>query len=144
VSRATGALQQAAKTLRDYALGLPGAYEEHPWGESVAKVNRKVFVFMHKGNGPLTELVFTVKLPESRQEALEFPWAEPTGYGLGKSGWVSVRFAQGEPPVDLFRCWIEESYRTIAPVKLVAMLDHPEPEPKPARKKPVTRKRKSK
>jgi predicted DNA-binding protein (MmcQ/YjbR family) len=139
-------LQQAAKTLREFALGLPGAYEEHPWGESVAKVNRKVFVFTHKANGPITELAFSVKLPESRHEALEFPWAAPTGYGLGKSGWVSVRFQQGEPPpVDLFRCWIEESYRTIAPVKLVAKLDNPEPDPqrKPARKKPITRKRKT-
>src|SRR5262245_9607756 len=98
---------------------------------------------MGKTNGPITELAFSVKLPDSRQEALEFPWAEPTGYGLGKSGWISVRFAQGEPPVDLFRCWIEESYRTIAPVKLVAQLDNPEPK-KPARKKTISPKRKSK
>ena len=138
-------LQTAMAALRDYALSLPGAYEEHPWGENVAKVNRKVFVFMGCPDDSLAELRFTLKLPDSRAEALEFPWASPTGYGLSKSGWVTVRFPQGDsPPVDLFRCWIEESYRTIAPAKLVARLDNPEPEPKPARKKPVTRKRKTK
>jgi predicted DNA-binding protein (MmcQ/YjbR family) len=138
-------LQAAMAALRDYALGLPGAYEEHPWGENVAKVNRKVFVFMGPPDESLTELSFTVKLPESRSEALEFPWASPTGYGLSKSGWVTVRFPLGDsPPVDLFRCWIEESYRTIAPVKLVAKLDNPESKSKPAPKKPVARKRKNK
>ena len=136
-------LDTAMADLRSFALGLPGAYEEHPWGESVAKVNRKVFAFLHRPKDAAEELCFTVKLPESREEALEFPWASPTGYGLGKSGWVSVRFPDGEsPPVDLFRCWIEESYRTIAPAKLVAKLDNAKLEAKPARKKSVTRKRK--
>ena len=31
---------------RAFALSLPGATEDFPWGESVAKVNRKVFVFL--------------------------------------------------------------------------------------------------
>ena len=45
----------------------------------------------------------------------------PTGYGLGKSGWVSVQFAPREkPPMDLMRAWIDESYRAVAPKKLVA------------------------
>ena len=34
------------RQVLDFALRLPGAYEDHPWGESVAKVNKKVFVFM--------------------------------------------------------------------------------------------------
>ncbi len=93
-------LTQAWQSLREFALGLPGAYEEHPWGESVAKVNRKVFVFMGVADKTPAELTFSVKLPESREEALEFPWAAPTGYGLSKSGWVSVRFPAGEAPAD--------------------------------------------
>ena len=37
--------------VRAFALGLPGAVEEFPWGESVAKVNKKVFVFLGVDDG---------------------------------------------------------------------------------------------
>ena len=46
------------------------------------------------------------------------------GYGLGKAGWVGLRVPPDEdPPMDLFLEWIEESYRAVAPKKLVAQLD---------------------
>ena len=55
--------------------------------------------------------------------ALGLPFASPTGYGLGKAGWVTARFGKGEKaPVDLLRSWIDESYRAVAPKKLVAAL----------------------
>lgn len=58
-----------------------------------------------------------------RDIALDLPFAEPTGYGLGKSGGVSARFAKvSEVPLDLLKAWIDESYRAIAPKKLVKML----------------------
>jgi len=38
----TGAQKRA---LREYIFSLPGAHEDFPWGESVAKVQKKVFVF---------------------------------------------------------------------------------------------------
>ena len=37
---------RAASRLKSFALSLPEAYEDHPWGESVAKVRGKVFVFL--------------------------------------------------------------------------------------------------
>jgi len=40
-----GELQDAADTLRAFALVLPEAEEAFPWGERVVKVNKKVFVF---------------------------------------------------------------------------------------------------
>ena len=68
-------------------------------------------------------LFLSVKLPESSYSALGLPFTEPTGYGLGKSGWVSANFGLKEtPPVELLQDWIEESYRAIAPKKLVAQL----------------------
>jgi hypothetical protein len=56
--------------------------------------------------------------------ALSLPFASPTGYGLGKSGWVTARFtARDKPPVEMLRKWIDESYRAVAPKELVQALD---------------------
>jgi predicted DNA-binding protein (MmcQ/YjbR family) len=115
--------QRVHAALRDFALGLPGATEEFPWGESVVKVNKKVFVFLGKSDAA-EDCGFSVKLPSSRDAALAQPFTEPTGYGLGKSGWVTARFAPGDrPTLDLLLAWVEESYRAVAPKKMVAELD---------------------
>lgn len=105
--------------LRAFALHYPGAHEEFPWGERVIKVQGKVFVFLGRDEG----LGLSVKLPQSRLMALGLPFASPTGYGLGKSGWVTAQFgARAKPPLDLLRAWIDESYRAVAPKKLIARL----------------------
>ncbi|GGX07504.1 hypothetical protein GCM10010297_31530 [Streptomyces malachitofuscus] len=111
--------------VRDYALGLPGAAEEHPWGETVAKVNKKVFVFLGVDDGSYP-LGVTVKLKDetAHAHALACPGAEPAGYGLGKAGWVSIPLEpKGAPGAELLCDWVEESYRTIAPKRLAAELD---------------------
>ena len=111
-----------ASALVSFALKLPGAEEHFPWGERVAKVNGKVFVFLGKPAGKAFSM--SVKLPASSAEALDLPFTESTGYGLGKSGWVSASFEPGEEiPVGILMGWIEESYRAIAPKKRVAELD---------------------
>ena len=107
--------------LRRYALGFPGAWEDFPWGESVIKVGKKVFVFLgHSGD----ELSLSVKLPSSNLMALDLPFASPTGYGLARGGWVTARFSKGEsPPTELLTRWIDESYRAVATRRLVKELD---------------------
>jgi predicted DNA-binding protein (MmcQ/YjbR family) len=110
-----------AESLRTFAFALPEAYEDHPWGESVAKVGKKVFVFLGSTHGD-GEFGFSVKLPTSNDEALAMPFTEPTGYGLDRGHWVTVR-PPDDIPVDLLLAWIEESYRTVAPKSLVAQLD---------------------
>jgi predicted DNA-binding protein (MmcQ/YjbR family) len=110
----------AEAVLRAYALSFPGAKEEFPWGDRVIKVNKKVFVFMgtHEGG-----FAMSTKLPHSAEIALTLPFASPTRYGLGKSGWVTALFASDQtPPLDMMRAWIEESYRAIAPARVVATL----------------------
>jgi len=111
----------AAEAMRRHALSFPETHEDFPWEEHRAvKVKGKAFLFM--GMSP-TELSFSVKLPQSRDIALMLPFAKPTGYGLGKSGWVSGLFeADAKPPVDMLLAWLDESYRAIAPKKLVAQL----------------------
>jgi predicted DNA-binding protein (MmcQ/YjbR family) len=138
-------LRKAAATLLEFALGFPEAHEDHPWGETVVKVNKKIFVFLGKGVESEDGLSFGVKLPNSGTEALELPYTEPAGYGMGKYGWVSVNFKPGErPPVDMFLRWIEESYRAVAPKKLVAQLEGPWLNREEAREKPPSPKRKKK
>ncbi|KMS75121.1 dGTPase [Streptomyces viridochromogenes] len=111
--------------VREFALGMPGAVEEHPWGETVAKVNKKVFVFLGVDDGS-HPLGVTVKLKDesAHAHALTCPGAEPAGYGLGKAGWVSIPLEQkGSPAAELLCDWVEESYRTIAPKRLTVELD---------------------
>jgi predicted DNA-binding protein (MmcQ/YjbR family) len=105
--------------LRDYAMTFPESTEDHPWGHRAIKVKGKSFLFLG-GEKDTKELSLSVKLPSSRDMAADLPFAEPTGYGLGKSGWVTARFAKvGDVPVDMLKAWIDESYRAIAPKKLV-------------------------
>lgn len=111
--------------VREFALGLPGATEEFPWGETVAKVNKKVFVFLGVDDGSCP-LGVTVKLEDeaAHAHALATPGAEPAGYGLGRSGWVNIPLErQGAPAAELLFDWVEESYRTIAPKRLITELD---------------------
>ena len=105
--------------VRAFALSLPGAWEDFPWGECVAKVNRKVFVFL----GTEASERMSVKLDESHAHALSVDGAEQTGYGLGRAGWVTVPFAADGVTADVLRDWVEESYRIVAPKRLVAELD---------------------
>jgi predicted DNA-binding protein (MmcQ/YjbR family) len=103
-----------------YALGFPGAWEDHPWEEDVVKVGKKVFVFL--GIEDTAEPGMTVKLDESLEQALAVPGAEPTGYGLGRWGWVTIPFRDTTPPLAVLKDWVEESYRKVAPKNLVANL----------------------
>jgi predicted DNA-binding protein (MmcQ/YjbR family) len=109
--------------VREFALSLPESGEAHPWGEDVAKVRGKIFVFL----GSAGSRRMTVKLDESHAHALSIDGAEPTGYGLGASGWVTVPFRADGVSVGLLRDWIEESYRIVAPERLVAELEGRDP-----------------
>ena len=109
-------MNEPRKRLLEYALNLPEAYIDHPWGEDVAKVAKKVFVFFGiEGSG---DPGMTVKLSASQPLALAQSGVTPSGYGLGKAGWVTVRFSAGLP-IEMLREWIDESYRTVAPKRLV-------------------------
>ena len=50
-------------------------------------------------------------------------FVEPSGYGLGKSGWVSIKLDAKSPGIDVLRDWIDESYRLVALKRNIAELD---------------------
>jgi predicted DNA-binding protein (MmcQ/YjbR family) len=116
------------KALRAQGLGYPETTEDFPWGHRTLKVRGKAFVFMSGDEG----FSLSVKLPSSSHVALDLPFAEPTGYGLGRSGWVTASFAPGKPvPLNILSDWLEESYRAVAPKRVSAQLDARAAAPKP-------------
>jgi predicted DNA-binding protein (MmcQ/YjbR family) len=109
--------------VRAHALGLPGAWEDRPWEDDlVAKVGKKIFVFFGSESSEAPGVQLGVKLPASHEEALALPFVQPMGYGLDRGHWVSIA-APEDAPLDMLLGWIEESYRAVAPKRLVAELD---------------------
>lgn len=126
--------------LRERGLAkYPGAHLKSPWpGHLDLAVKDKTFAYLSVDGPPS----ISCKLPQSSEIALLLPNAKPTGYGLGKSGWVSLDLDPSDlPPTDMLEAWIDESYRAQAPKKLVAQLDaasgapaEPAPKKAPAKK----------
>ncbi|HVZ42687.1 MAG TPA: MmcQ/YjbR family DNA-binding protein [Ramlibacter sp.] len=112
--------------LKKFGLALPGAHSKSPWPEhDDLAVKDKTFAFMSVAGRPLH---ISCKLTVSRDEVLKMPFAKPTAYGLGKSGWVSMDFeGVDKPPAELLKRLLLESYRVVAPKKLVAQLEAEQP-----------------
>ena len=99
---------------------LPGAQrvDIEAWdGEPTFRVNGKNFVFCAPDGTSIS-----VKLPKDEAEAVVAtdPKVSPTGYGLGRHGWVSVDL-HGRLSAARWREveeWIRTSFTLIAPKKL--------------------------
>jgi predicted DNA-binding protein (MmcQ/YjbR family) len=130
--KSTAKSDAAIKALRDYGLKLPGAHLKSPWpGHKDLAVKDKTFAYLPVEGDPFS---ISCKLPKSSGVALMLPFCQPTGYGLGKSGWVSASPTVEQINLEMFKQWIDESYRAQAPKALVKQLDG-EPVKKPAVKK---------
>ena len=113
--------RKAERALRTFALTFPEATEEFPWGERVIKVRGKIFVFLGIVEDTLR---VGVKLPTSFEMALTLPYVAPSGYGLGRAGWVTARLTPRQTPdVAMFKGWISQSYRAVAPKRLAGALE---------------------
>ena len=86
-------------------------------GEPTFRVNGKNFIFCnHDASG------LSVKLDNEEAAAViaTDPLAEPSGYGLGRHGWVSVQVGP-RPDTDRWRQieeWVRTSYTKVAPTRL--------------------------
>ncbi|HUG00110.1 MAG TPA: MmcQ/YjbR family DNA-binding protein [Ilumatobacter sp.] len=110
--------------VEKFALSLPEAWSDEPWGDSVVKVRKKIFVFLGTVDGDPATGAISVKLTDSLDHGRSIPGAAPVGYGLGKHGWTYVPFAGlGETEGDVLFDFVEESYRAVAPKTLVKQLD---------------------
>jgi predicted DNA-binding protein (MmcQ/YjbR family) len=119
----TSPAKQAEAELIAYAATFPGAWEDHPWDHTVMKVGPKVFVFFGGAASP-DRLSVTVKLPISYEMALTLPYVAPAGHGLGRAGWAHLSQHDGDE-IDMatIRGWIDQSYRAVAPKKLVKQFE---------------------
>jgi predicted DNA-binding protein (MmcQ/YjbR family) len=90
-------------------------------GEPTFRVRGKNFVFTDRDAGGLS-----IKLPKDEAEAVVAtdPGAEPTGYGLGRHGWVSI--AVGDAPDEgrwrQVEEWVRTSYTLVAPKTLARVV----------------------
>lgn len=117
-------VHQAAKDLRKAALSYPRAVEDFPWGERAFKVGKKVFLFLSGDEAGGFSL--SLKLPFRADDALRTKGAAPTGYGLGKSGWVTFRFGpKARVSLPKLLDYLDESWRAVAPKQLSST--HPPP-----------------
>ncbi len=106
--------------IEKLALGLPEAQrvDIEAWGgEPTFRVRGKNFVFAnHEGTG------ITVKLSKEEAEAVvaTVDDAHPTGYGLGRHGWISVDLPKrlSRDRWEEVEEWILTSYTLVAPKTL--------------------------
>jgi predicted DNA-binding protein (MmcQ/YjbR family) len=84
--------------LRAYALSLPGAWEDNPFGhrEPLVKVGPKIFCFVDAAT-------LTVKVDPDRGEALRGTHPGTVGFApyLSKRHWVRIRLAGDLDPDEL-------------------------------------------
>lgn len=93
-----------------YCLAKPGAWQDEPWeGDIVAKVDQKIFAFLHEESVGL-------KCGEDRDEADEWLARYPDDAAvmayIGRSGWNTLRLG-GAIPDEEIREAIDDSYLTV-------------------------------
>jgi predicted DNA-binding protein (MmcQ/YjbR family) len=133
------------KELREYGLAYPGTHLKSPWpGHKDLAVKDKTFAYLPPEGEKFS---ISCKLPKSSNVALMLPFCKPAGYGLGKAGWVDAQPSLEEVDVEMFKQWIDESYRAQAPKKLIDQIGQPSAAPAKkaapkAKKKPAAAKKK--
>jgi predicted DNA-binding protein (MmcQ/YjbR family) len=90
-------------------------------GEPTFRVRGKNFIFTDQAASGLS-----VKLPKEEAAAVVAtdPGAEPTGYGLGRHGWVSVEIGEDADAARWRQVeeWVRTSYTLVAPKKLAKVV----------------------
>jgi predicted DNA-binding protein (MmcQ/YjbR family) len=95
------------------------------WGDHPTfRVRGKNFVF-----SDIEARSLSLKLAKDEAEAVVAtdPAASPSGYGLGRHGWISLELGEddGDERWRQVEEWVHTSYRLVAPKRLVKLLDEP-------------------
>src|ERR1700693_6329728 len=86
--------------VRAFAFSLPEAWEDHPWGDTVAKVRKRIFVFLGEEAPADGGCWLGVKLPQSQELARALTCVKPMVCGLDRGGWVGTQ-APPDMPLEM-------------------------------------------
>jgi predicted DNA-binding protein (MmcQ/YjbR family) len=101
-------METAFRSLCALCLGLPGAWEDHPWGDTVYKAGKKIFACVSEG----PPVSITVKAaPDELDYLLAMPNVQRAPY-VGRYGWVTVR-VEDQEAMELARDLIATSHRLV-------------------------------
>src|SRR5688572_28086154 len=107
--------------LLSIVLELPGAYEDRPWGSVHCKVAGKIFVGWGADEDGNTSIGFKTNKDLQAMLVSSDPRFTIAKY-VGKHGWVDMELGK-KPSWAEVEQFITDSYRMIAPKKLVKQLD---------------------
>jgi predicted DNA-binding protein (MmcQ/YjbR family) len=116
---------------------LPEAVEDWPWGSIHCKVADKIFVGWGRDDDGVMCIGFRTNLARQKELVRRDPRFSIAKY-VGKYGGVDMRLGP-RPNWTEVRHFIVESYKIMAPKRLVKVLDESEPR---ARKSPKRRAKK--
>ena len=90
-------------------------------GEPTFRVRGKNFTFT---DAEATSLSVKLSREEAAAVVASDPLVEPTGYGLGRAGWVSVKVAgrTSQKRWQELEEWIRTSYTLVAPKRLAQLV----------------------
>jgi hypothetical protein len=111
--------------VRTTALRLPQTEEGIACAGTAAerrtlRVGGKAFVFLGSGD-------IMLKLQDSIGEATAFAEQHSDACRVGAHGWVTLTITNAAPATDTLLSWVNESYRLLAPKRLLAQLESPAP-----------------
>jgi len=107
--------------FRDICLALPETHETDTWGKPHFRVGEKIFAGYGAEDGAPT---IGMKLTKAHQaERVKDPRFVAAKY-VGRHGWVSMDATQITDWDDV-RALVRESYRLIAPKRLVKLVEEP-------------------
>ena len=93
------------------------------------RVGGKAFVFLGSGD-------IMLKLQDSIGEATAFAAQHPDACKVGAHGWVTLTITNAAPATSTLLNWVNESYRLLAPKRVLAQLESAvPPEKAPAKVK---------
>ena len=112
--------------LRRLCLDLPEATEKQAWGDPTWRVRDRIFA-MQKGNHEAGRPSVWCKAPDGAQAGLvaanpERLFVPPY---VGPKGWIGISLDGEQLDWEEVEDHVEQSYRLIAPKRLVARLDDP-------------------